>query len=172
METLWSPWRMEYLNADKGKDEAGCIFCAYAAAPATQDREHLLLWRGERTFIIMNLYPYNNGHLMIVPYQHAADLTTLDEETAGELMTTLQGCISLLKAVMNPQGYNIGMNLGTVAGAGIADHVHMHLVPRWGGDTNFMPVVGNTRVLPELLSTTYDKLRAYIDEHWRYSPEG
>ncbi len=167
METLWSPWRMAYLTADKGKDEGGCIFCAYAAAPPSQDREHLLLWRGARAFIIMNLYPYNNGHLMVVPYLHTADLTALDSETSGEMMALLQRCIPMLKAAMNPHGYNIGMNLGAVAGAGIADHVHMHIVPRWGGDTNFMPVVGQTRVLPELLSTTYDKLRGYVEEQWR-----
>ncbi len=158
---------MAYLTADKGKDDAGgCIFCAYAAAPPSEDRAHLLLWRGARVFIIMNLYPYNNGHLMVVPYLHTADLTDLDAETGGEMMALLQRCLPMFKATMNPQGYNIGMNLGGVAGAGIADHVHMHIVPRWGGDTNFMPIVGQTRVLPELLHDTYDKLRAYMEQHW------
>ena len=159
---------MEYLTADKGKDEVGgCIFCAYVAAPPSEDRAHLLLWRGEHAFIIMNLYPYNNGHLMVVPYQHTSNLTELDPTTSGEIMTLLQHSVTMLGAVMNPQGYNIGMNIGGAAGAGIADHVHMHLVPRWGGDTNFMSVTGNTRVLPELLPTTYDKLREYIEANWQ-----
>jgi len=137
----------------------GCVFCDKVAEGEEADRRNLILWRGEQTFALLNLYPYNPGHLMIVPYRHLADVTQLTPDELAELMAALQRMVRGLDAVYQPQGYNVGMNLGRVAGAGIADHVHLHLVPRWNGDTNFMPVVGQTKVLPESLEATWTRLR-------------
>jgi ATP adenylyltransferase len=123
------------------------------------DRRNLILWRGVHTFALLNLYPYNPGHLMIVPYRHLGDVTRLTPAELAELTAGLQRMVRVLDAVYQPQGYNAGMNLGRVAGAGIADHVHLHLVPRWNGDTNYMPVIGQTKVLPEALETTWARLR-------------
>jgi ATP adenylyltransferase len=123
------------------------------------DRANLLLLRGERNFVILNLYPYNSAHLMVVPYQHTSDFTSLEAQTTGEMTALLQRMLRVISEEYKPEGFNMGMNLGKVAGAGVADHVHMHLVPRWAGDTNFMPIVGATKVMPELLETTYDRLR-------------
>ncbi len=181
MEILWAPWRMAYLNkdADAATREAGagcvpapapdsapvapatpaCIFCAVLAADPVQDRTNLLLWRGRQAFVILNRYPYNSAHLLVVPGRHLRDVTRLAPEECAELMALLQRMVALLTEVYRPQGFNAGMNLGEVAGAGIADHLHLHLVPRWAGDTNFMPVVGHTKVLPEALAQTYDRLR-------------
>ena len=139
-----------------------CIFCAAVAAPPAADRTNLLLLRGEQAFVMLNRYPYNAGHLMIVPYRHLHDITRLTPDECAELMALLQRMTTALTAVYGPQGFNAGMNLGEVAGAGIADHLHLHLVPRWGGDTNFMPVVGQTKVLPESLEQTYDRLAAWL----------
>jgi ATP adenylyltransferase len=137
----------------------GCIFCDKAAAGEAADRDNLILWRGAHTFAILNLYPYNSGHLMVVPYRHLAAVTMLTAAEYGELFAGLQRLVRVLDAVYRPDGYNVGMNLGRVAGAGIADHVHLHLVPRWSGDTNFMPVTGGTKVLPESLDQTWTRLR-------------
>jgi ATP adenylyltransferase len=137
----------------------GCVFCDKVAEGEAADRRNLILWRGVYTFALLNLYPYNPGHLMIVPYRHLADVTQLTPDEWAELTAALQRMVRGLDAVYQPQGYNVGMNLGHVAGAGIADHVHLHLVPRWNGDTNFMPVVGQTKVLPESLEATWARLR-------------
>jgi len=148
---------MTYL---KGSKEKGCIFCNKIRASKRSDRKNLVLWRGERAFIVLNLYPYTNGHLMVAPYEHTGDLEALDGETLKEMMLLIAKAIRALRRTMNPQGFNIGANLGRVAGAGVDDHVHLHIVPRWGGDTNFMPVLAETRMIPELLPQTYNHLLA------------
>ncbi len=162
MKRLWSPWRLEYLKAPK-KD--GCIFCE--AVQSNQDRENLVLWRGERAFLILNRFPYNNGHLMVVPYTHVPSLEDLDTPTLTELMLLLNRSLAALRTAMQPDGFNIGANLGHAAGAGIEDHVHLHVVPRWSGDTNFMPIVGDVRVIPQTWLQTYDQLKAALEEQAR-----
>ncbi|MFN3653560.1 MAG: HIT family protein [Armatimonadota bacterium] len=157
MERLWAPWRMAYIEVPPAQ---GCIFCT--KPDAGDDRQQLILYRGEHCFIIMNLFPYNNGHLMVAPYRHTADLVSLSAEEQAEMMRLTRYCVRVLSEAMGPEGFNIGMNLGRTAGAGIADHLHMHVVPRWNGDTNFMPVLGETKVLPDALHGTYDKIAAVI----------
>ena len=157
-ERLWSPWRMEYILSDKEKGR--CIFCE--AIAQDRDEKNLVLYRGKHAFIILNLYPYNNGHLMVVPYEHASSTENLDPEVLTEMMLLVNKSLQLLRKVMLPQGFNIGINMGAPAGAGIEDHVHIHVVPRWTGDTNFMPVLATTRVVPELLAQTYAKLQAVL----------
>lgn len=156
MEQLWAPWRMAYIDGS-GKKDDGCIFCT---KPAEQrDEENLLLYRGERCFVMMNLFPYNNGHLMVAPYAHVPTIEELDPATLTDIMVTAQHCLATLRAAMNPHGFNMGINQGTVAGAGIADHVHYHIVPRWNGDTNFMPVLADVKVMPDFLQNTYRQLK-------------
>ena len=157
MEKLWTPWRMGYVGGPKG---AGCIFCDKPAAG--DDRANLILHRGAQTFVIMNLFPYNTGHLMIVPYAHVATLPALGAEALAEMAATLPWVTSLLGRVLRPDGFNVGLNIGAVAGAGVADHLHMHIVPRWTGDANFMPILANTTVMPELIPVTQAKLLAEI----------
>ncbi len=157
MKRLWAPWRMQYLVGEK---EEGCIFCSKIAE--SHDEENYILYRGEWGFLILNLYPYTNGHMMAVPYQHVASLEQLDAETLTELMLLVNKGLAALRQAMSPQGFNIGVNIGEVAGAGVASHVHIHIVPRWGGDTNFMPVLDETRVIPELLDQTYERLRVLM----------
>jgi ATP adenylyltransferase len=158
MKHLWSPWRLEYLTAPETE---GCIFCR--AAEGDDDRESLVLLRGERVFLILNRYPYNNGHFMVVPYSHAPSLEDLDVETLTEMMLLLNRGLAALRASMLPEGFNIGANLGRVAGAGVSDHVHIHAVPRWSGDTNFMPIIGDMRVVPQTWLQTYDDLRTALE---------
>lgn len=158
MKHLWSPWRLEYLAAPKAE---GCIFCA--ALHGVDDRKSLVLLRGDRAFLILNLFPYNNGHFMVVPHAHVPSLEDLDEPTLSEMMLLLNRGLGALRTSMTPDGFNIGANLGRAAGAGIQDHVHIHAVPRWLGDTNFMPVVGDLRVIPETWLQTYDRLKAALD---------
>jgi len=148
---------MQYLVGEK---EEGCIFCSKIAE--SHDEENYILYRGEWGFLILNLYPYTNGHMMAVPYQHVASLEQLDAETLTELMLLVNKGLAALRQAMSPQGFNIGVNIGEVAGAGVASHVHIHIVPRWGGDTNFMPVLDETRVIPELLDQTYERLRVLM----------
>lgn len=157
MKHLWSPWRLEYLTAPEAKS---CIFCHAAGSDA--DRENLVLLRGARAFLILNRYPYNNGHFMSVPYDHVPSLEDLDELTLTEMMLLLNRGIAALRAIMHPDGFNIGANLGHAAGAGIRDHVHIHAVPRWEGDTNFMPVIGDMRVVPQTWLQTYDEFEAAL----------
>lgn len=158
MEHIWSPWRYRYIaSADK---QEGCAFCK--ALERQNDREALILHRARFNFIILNLFPYTSGHLMIVPYEHLAMLSELDQETTREMMELAKRAQLALAAEYKPDGFNIGMNLGRAAGAGVADHLHLHVVPRWVGDANFVSVVGETRVLPEDLSTTYEKLKKHF----------
>ncbi|MDL4777303.1 HIT domain-containing protein [Spirillospora sp. NBC_01491] len=152
---MWTPHRMAYIKGENkptgtGAGE-GCPFCEI---PEMTDEEGLVLARGRSVFAVLNLYPYNSGHLMVVPYRHVADYTELDEDEYGELAVLTRRSLTALRKASGAQGFNVGMNLGQVAGAGIAAHLHQHVVPRWGGDTNFMPVVGHTKVLPQLLRDT------------------
>ena len=156
MDYIWSPWRYQYLSGAAKRE--GCIFCEMAAADPAGDRERLVLHRGRFNLIVLNLFPYNSGHAMIAPYRHVASLEGLDTEALGEMMTLARQLEAALKAAYRPQGYNLGMNLGRSARAGIADHLHLHVLPRWNGDANFMTTVGETRVLPEDLDTTYRRL--------------
>ncbi|MFN2292655.1 MAG: HIT family protein [Anaerolineae bacterium] len=159
MKHLWSPWRLEYLTAPTADR---CIFCY--AAQASQDRDNLVLLRGERAFLILNRYPYNNGHFMSVPYNHVPSLEDLDPPSLTEMMLLLNRGLAALRRAMGPDGFNLGANIGHVAGAGIEDHVHIHAVPRWAGDTNFMPVVGDMRVVPQTWLQTYDQLKAALEK--------
>jgi ATP adenylyltransferase len=152
MKVLWAPWRMEYIVSCKEQD---CIFCVRAAGK--NDRDNLVLYRGKNVFVMMNKYPYNNGHLMVVPYAHQSSLSGLDQDTRLELMNTVEKGTECL-GIFRPEAFNIGINIGKIAGAGIEEHIHIHIVPRWGGDTNFMTVTGETRVIPEHILDTYDKL--------------
>ena len=160
-ERLWSPWRMAYVRGG-GDGGGGCLFCDLPAQPEDADEGNHLLARGRLTFVLLNAYPYNPGHLMVAPYRHVGDYLELTSEELAETMAFVGTAVRALRSDADAHGFNLGMNLGTVAGAGIADHVHMHLVPRWGGDTNFMPVVGQTKVLPELLSETWERLRPWF----------
>lgn len=161
MDRIWAAWRMAYISDKKQKYE-GCIFCDFPKAG--NDEEYKVLYHGKYSYIIMNAFPYSNGHLMVIPYRHTNDFTSLSDEESEEIMKLGRLAINALKKVYNPNGFNVGWNLGEVAGAGIAQHIHMHIVPRWNGDTNFMPVIGETRVIPEDLSTGYAKIRKAIDE--------
>jgi ATP adenylyltransferase len=164
-ERLWSPWRMEYIRRGEGGEAGeagGCIFCDLPAAAEDQDEANHLLARGKVSFTLLNAFPYNPGHLMMAPYRHIGDYEELTAEELAELTAFAGRAIRALREESGPHGFNLGMNLGQVAGAGIADHLHLHLVPRWGGDTNFMPVVGQTKVLPELLGETYQRLRPHF----------
>jgi ATP adenylyltransferase len=154
MDYLWTPWRYQYIS--KSDDPSECIFCAAAAANA--DSLHLIVHRAQRTFVILNRYPYTNGHMMVVPYQHAPSLEDLPDATLSEMILTARDAARHLRALYRPEGMNVGINLGKSAGAGIASHVHLHILPRWTGDTNFMTVVGETRVMPEELTSTWEKL--------------
>ncbi len=160
MDILWTPWRFRYVS--EGVKGAGCIFCQKAAGDPASDREHLILHRGCRNLVLLNLFPYTTGHTMIAPYSHLANLTDLDGETLKEMMELAQRVHRALEEAYHPEGYNLGMNLGRCAGAGVADHLHLHLLPRWTGDTSFMTVIGETRVQPEDLPGTYDKLRRFF----------
>jgi ATP adenylyltransferase len=158
VERIWSPWRMAYIQAAKEQGEdGGCIFCDLPAEG--DDKRTMILARGELAFVIVNSFPYNPGHLMVAPFRHVGAFTSLEAAELADVDALVARSIRALEQEMEPHGYNLGMNLGRVAGAGIPDHVHWHLVPRWNGDTNFMPVVGQTRVLPELLEETYARLR-------------
>ncbi len=158
LDHLWSPWRMTYIQ-DQNK-EVGCIFCQ--AQQSIDSPQNLVVFRGQWNFVILNRFPYTSGHLMVVPNQHAASLQFLDLPTMAELMELASRSLTVLSKLYHPQGYNLGMNLGEVAGAGIAEHIHLHVVPRWGGDTNFMSTTAATRVLPEALEDTYRR----IQEAW------
>lgn len=147
---------MAYVGKPK---EAGCLFCNCLAAPPEEDRAGLVLLRGTCAFVMLNRYPYTNGHLMIAPSAHVPSFEDLDGETNGELMELLQRSLAALRLALRPEGFNVGANLGLVAGAGMADHVHLHVVPRWLGDTNFMPVLADTRLIPQLLEESYDALQ-------------
>lgn len=154
METLWAPWRIGYIIGEKPQ---GCIFCVKPAEH--RDAENYIVFRGQYCFVMLNLYPYNNGHLMVVPFAHIASLEDLDAETAREAMSLTQQAIRVLRRAMRPTAFNVGVNIGEAAGAGVADHVHIHVVPRWTGDTNFMPVLSDTRVIAQSLESSYTMLQ-------------
>jgi len=159
MDYLWTPWRYRYI-ADAAKD-TGCIFCD--AVAANDDAKTQIVHRGTSCFVILNRYPYTSGHLMVVPYAHVADLGAADPEMLSEMMRIAQRVQEALQKIYRPDGYNLGMNLGRAAGAGVTGHLHMHVLPRWAGDANFMTVIGETRVEPEELATTYEKLRKALN---------
>ena len=159
MDKLWAPWRIDYIRSEK---EEGCIFCDKPANG--DDRTMLILYRGEYCFVLMNLYPYNNGHLMIAPYQHTGNTQELSYSSRSEIMELADQTMTIQKNVMNAEGFNYGANIGYSGGAGIADHIHFHIVPRWAGDTNFMPVVGHTKVQVQGLRETYDDLKPHFDK--------
>ena len=157
VQRIWAPWRLEYVK-DASKDkESECIFCE--ALDAGDDDANLIIRRGERAFVILNKYPYTNGHLLIAPHEHVAEFQRLDDETMAEIMSLAQQGMNALETSYAPHGYNVGFNQGRVAGAGVEHHIHMHVVPRWGCDTNFMPVLGDTRVMNQTLEDTYATVR-------------
>lgn len=159
MERLWSPWRMQYIQqASSGVEPEGCLFCTVGAAD--DDEASMVLHRGEHAFVLMNAFPYNPGHVMVAPFRHVGDLEELTADEVLDAGRLQQAAVRALREEMAPHGYNVGMNIGRVAGAGIPDHLHWHVVPRWNGDTNFATVVGETRVLPESIEDTFRKLRA------------
>jgi ATP adenylyltransferase len=160
MDRLWSPWRLAYVTGTSSS--SGCVFCD-AASPASPDRESLVLVRGPLTFVILNLYPYNNGHLMVVPNRHVGSLAGATADELSEMMRFTRDAEVALTEAYQPQGINVGINIGRPAGAGVLDHVHIHLVPRWNGDTNFMSVIGNTRVLPEEIGETKKRLQPIFE---------
>jgi ATP adenylyltransferase len=155
MDYIWSPWRYRYV-ADASKDDR-CIFCR--ALEADDDKQTLIVYRGEKNFIILNRYPYTSGHVMVVPYAHLADLVATPPDVLTEMMVFAQRVQKALADTYHPEGYNLGINLGRAAGAGITGHLHLHVLPRWSGDSSFMTVIGETRTEPEELSTTYERLR-------------
>ncbi len=154
MELIWAPWRIEYIQMEKPE---GCILCN--KPEQNNDTLNYILYRGEKNFVMLNAYPYNPGHLMIAPYRHTASIEELTDEELKEHFEIARRSTSILRQVFNPGGFNLGINLGRIAGAGIDSHFHTHIVPRWQGDTNFMPVIADVRVVPEALSETYQKLK-------------
>lgn len=157
MEVKFTPWRMAYIKDNSAPKNDGCVLCALGTMePAA---ENLVLYRGNKCYIVLNKFPYNTAHLMVVPYAHTADLPGLDAEAANELFDLTRRSVTLLSETYQPHGFNIGMNLGHTAGAGIEQHLHMHVVPRWEGDANFMPLIGGTKLIPETLDQTWVRLR-------------
>ncbi|HWQ35738.1 MAG TPA: HIT domain-containing protein [Blastocatellia bacterium] len=161
MDFLWSPWRFQYVGS--GQREKGCIFCRLAENHGAEaDASRYVLYRGEHNYIVLNLYPYTSGHALIVPYPHLALLSEAEKQVTDEMMDLARRMQQALGEIYRPDGYNLGMNLGAAAGAGVAEHFHLHLMPRWFGDSNFMTTIGETRVLPETLADTYQKLKRYF----------
>ncbi len=166
MKRLWAPWRMEYILDEKKHD--GCLFCDVSKkekdrAGKTRDKKNLILYRSKHCFVILNRYPYNSGHLMVVPYFHTPTFEGLSDEALFDLIKTVDKSVRILRAALKPDGFNMGLNFGKVAGAGMESHMHIHVVPRWTGDTDSMPIIAETRVMPEHLTKTYNKiLKAFI----------
>jgi ATP adenylyltransferase len=159
MKVLWAPWRMEYILSDK--DGTGCIFCTGDEKIA--DDKRLILYSGPMSMVMMNKFPYNNGHLLVAPVRHTPDLEGLSHEENLDLILMVRKSLDIVKKEMRPEGFNVGLNLGKVAGAGVEEHMHFHVVPRWNGDTNFMAVTGEARVIPEHIMETYEKLKPYFE---------
>jgi ATP adenylyltransferase len=157
MEQLWAPWRLNYIVSSPPK---GCVFCL---GKPEEDESRLVLYRGSHMFVVMNAFPYSNGHLLIPPYRHISDLADLTDDESLEMMQLTRESCRILKETCRPDGFNIGINLGGAAGAGIAEHLHLHIVPRWHSDTNFMPVLADVKVIPEALEATYRKLKEHFD---------
>lgn len=162
LERLWTPHRMVYIGGENKPTTADPIGCPFCRSPQESDEQALIVHRGEHCFVVLNLYPYAPGHLLICPYRHVPDYTDLDEEETAEFSVLAQTAMRVLRKVSQPHGFNLGMNQGTVAGAGIAAHLHQHVVPRWSGDANFFPIIGQTKALPQLLGDT----RQLIAEAW------
>jgi len=160
---VWAPWRMQYIESLAERDEQGCFLCRFAQAPQEDARNHVVR-RSDKTLVILNRYPYTTGHLLIAPVAHSGELEQLPDDVLLELMLRMRDGKRLLEAALHAQGFNIGMNLNHCAGAGLPEHLHWHVVPRWSGDVNFMPVLGDVRVLPEALDRTYEKLVAAAEE--------
>ncbi|MGQ9488746.1 MAG: HIT family protein [Armatimonadota bacterium] len=158
-ERLWAPWRLQYVSSTREKPE-GCLFCLRAQEPCSA--ENMVLWRNEHALVMLNAFPYTNGHLMVAPVRHTADMNDLSDAELVAIARAVRDCVNLLKEAYRPDGFNIGVNLGRAAGAGIEDHIHWHIVPRWNGDTNFMPVLADVRVIPDSLENTYTKLRQLL----------
>lgn len=165
LDTIWAPWRLAYVAKDEKaeplqprEEEEPCFLCRYHKQPVERDRENLLLIRGKRACVVFNRFPYNNGHMLVAPLDHIGDLTEIPVETQAECQELLKKMVQLLRETINPDGFNIGLNLGRVAGAGLPGHLHWHIVPRWNGDTNFMPVTADTKVIPQSLEALYDLL--------------
>lgn len=156
MKTMWAPWRMEYIL---GKKDEGCIFCR-----ALSDQNNLTLYKGKVTMVVMNKYPYINGHLLVAPTRHLSLLEQVKKNEMGDLLETVEKSVGILKKVMNPDGFNVGLNLGKVAGAGVEEHLHFHIVPRWFGDTNALTVFADVRVIPEHLQATFHNLKPHFDK--------
>jgi ATP adenylyltransferase len=159
MKVIWAPWRMDYVLSEQ--DGEGCIFCP--GNERVHDDERLILWVGSLTMVMMNRFPYINGHLLVAPFQHVPGLEYLSNEETMDLLMMVRRSIDILKKIMNPEGFNVGLNVGRAAGAGIEEHLHFHIVPRWNGDTNYMTVLGEIRVIPEHIKETYKKLRPHFD---------
>jgi len=162
MKYLWAPWRMDYILGEKQK---GCIFCKKPLE--RQDDINLILHQGRHSFVMMNKFPYNSGHVMVIPKRHCPDLEQLDDQELQDLLSLLRTTTRILKEKLRPDGFNIGMNIGKVGGAGVDEHVHFHVVPRWIGDTNFMPILSEAKVIPEYLEKTYQKLHAAFSDLFR-----
>ena len=165
MKRLWAPWRMEYILDENKHDN--CLFCDISEDTGTRknkagDKKNLVLYRGEHCFVVLNRYPYNSGHLMVVPYFHTPTFDGLSDEVLFDIMKTVRDSSGVLKEVLSPDGFNMGLNFGKVAGAGMESHMHLHVVPRWTGDTDSMPIIAETRVMPEHLMKTYDKLSKFF----------
>jgi ATP adenylyltransferase len=166
LERLWTPHRMAYIKGQNKPSDSSSGECPFCRIQRLDDTEGLVVHRGETTFVVLNLYPYSSGHLMVCPYRHVADYTELDEAETAELASNTKRAMTVIRSVSGAQGFNLGMNQGNVAGAGIAAHLHQHVVPRWGGDSNFMPIIGRTRTLPQLLNDT----RELLAEAWSAPP--
>lgn len=160
MDVLWAPWRMDYILSNE--KDGGCIFCAGDERKGDEGR--LILYVGSKTMVMMNRFPYINGHLLVAPLKHVPGIEHLTDEENLDLLLMVRNSIGILRKVMNPEGFNVGMNLGKVAGAGVEEHMHFHIVPRWNGDTNYMTVLGEVRVIPEHINETYKKLKPYFME--------
>lgn len=161
MEHLFAPWRIRYILSPKNE---GCIFCDYTKEDKDEDRKNLILFRGKTNFVMMNRFPYNPGHLMVSPYKHVGDVTDLTDEELLENIKLVKLSEKVIREAMNPHGFNIGINIGSVAGAGLEEHLHTHIVPRWNGDASYIAVLSDVRVIPEALEETYDKLKEIFDK--------
>ena len=161
MDHLWSPWRYDYISSSTGRTDLpeGCVFCRLQAQSPADDESSFIVHRASFNFIVLNIYPYISGHIMVVPYAHSSELDNLPAETTNELMDLTKRCQTVLRETYHPEGFNLGMNLGRAAGAGVAEHVHLHIMPRWTGDNNFMSVLASTRVLSQSLEDSYEQLR-------------
>jgi ATP adenylyltransferase len=162
MDVLWSPWRYEYIKSGNKTPENSCVFCHILNDASRNDVEKFILHRAEHNFVILNIYPYISGHLLIVPYSHIGELDAAEKAITDEMMDLAKRCQTRLREIYHPHGFNLGMNLGKAAGAGVAAHIHLHIMPRWFGDTNFTSTIGETRVIPEDLTITYQKLLGNI----------